>query len=261
MRGHLLGGDVRGDGDLLRPGRHLKQTRREGGPGGGRAAPGPQSPPLRDAAVLTSSGNSSPTSDKIRDVFPTWAARDGAVSAAAKVAAPPSRRTGPAPPRPRRSPSPSPPPAPAPTLAQQQDADVPLHGSRPTPQPQLRPEHFPSPLPTLPPPPARTSGPARAAALASPAGQRGRVRGSATAWAPPALLALRRPGGGATASGATQPQQFPAGPGPARSGQDRPCRWTGQGLSSGQGTGGLGFGQRLISGRAGEPGPGHRSLE
>lgn len=74
----------------------------------------------RGALSLTSSGNSSPTSDSINDVFPTWAARGSAVSAEAEVAPP-----LPAPARPR---DPCPPRTQAPTLAQQQDAHVPLHG-------------------------------------------------------------------------------------------------------------------------------------
>lgn len=248
MSGHLLGGDVRGNGDLFGPGRDLKQTGREGGPGRREGRPGASVP----SSARPRQGRWTPPSSPPRGTPRPPATRSetssppGLRGTARSARRPRSRRPAP----PRRPPSPSPTPAPAPTLAQQQDADVPLHGSRPEPGTQLQPEPFPSPRPTLPAPSphfrprphGRTSepdGPERPGAR-----QCHRVGASG-------IAARRRPGGGATAGGggALSASSFPAGPGPAHSGQDRPCRWAGQGL---------GCGQRLLSGQAGEPGPGQQ---
>lgn len=90
MGGHLLRGDVGGDGYLLRAGRDLQQVgqyRMQSS-----AAQSLASAPSVPSAPRTSSGNSSPTSDRIREVFPTWAARgEGTVvrSTAEVTATPP----------------------------------------------------------------------------------------------------------------------------------------------------------------------------
>lgn len=121
MGGHLLWGDVCGNGDLFCTGRDLKQTRLEGDPGMEGGPPWGLSSLLcvttggaLSTAALTSSGNSSPTSDRISDVFPTWAAQGDAVSAAAKVAALPlGRSRAPTPAAPIPTPGPGAYPRPA----------------------------------------------------------------------------------------------------------------------------------------------------
>lgn len=136
MSGHLLWGDVRGNGDLFRPGRDLKHTGREGGPGRREDRPGASVP----SSARPRQGRSTPPSSPLQGTPRPPATRSetssppglrGTARSARRPRSrrPPSHRTGPAPPR--RLPSPSPTPARAPTLAQQQDADVPLHSSRP----------------------------------------------------------------------------------------------------------------------------------
>lgn len=109
MGGHLLWGDVCGNGDLFCPGRDLEQTSLERGPGMEGSLPWGLSPTTGgelSTVSLTSSGNSSPTSDRISDVFPTWAAQGGAVSTAAKVGESPLD-TGPIPTPAAPTPTPS----------------------------------------------------------------------------------------------------------------------------------------------------------
>jgi hypothetical protein len=74
--GHPLWGDIGGDGDLLRAGRNLQKAGAVSPTPAPGLAPAPHARP-GPARPRTSSGNSSPTSDRISDVFPTWAARAG----------------------------------------------------------------------------------------------------------------------------------------------------------------------------------------
>lgn len=185
MGGHLLRGDIGRDGDVFGSGRNL------GGPEAGRklhggrdrdrdrAGPLPGgSGPLREhgrppapSRAPTCSGNSSPTSDRISDVFPTWAA-GGRVSSGGGPGRPSLARP--------QAPGPA---RPAPTLAQQQDAHVPLHGAaRPCPA-------LPGPARTLR-PHSRAQGPARTSASARPRRRshlrdRPRRPDGATAWSFP----------------------------------------------------------------------------
>lgn len=138
-------------------------------------SPGVQSlvpAPSVQSGRRTSSGNSSPTSDRIREVFPTWAARVGTGGEQY------SQEHGGGHGDPIGLPAALPP-----TFAQQQDAHVAPHGRRPQqhPKPSLparnvpnRPNSNPNPSPLLQPAQApalpvfspaliQTSGPAHAA--------------------------------------------------------------------------------------------------
>lgn len=137
MGGHLLWGDVCGNGDLFCPGRDLEQTSLERGPGMEESLPWGLSPTTGgelSTGLSPPRGTPRPPATGLATSSPPGLCRAARSAQRPRSGSPDSRQVRSQPPQPRL-----PTPAWQPTLAQQQDAHVPLHGGRPEIQPEACP--------------------------------------------------------------------------------------------------------------------------